>query len=250
MTFGSVKFIKATIVKTLKCATTGKCFSLVFLTQFTYLFDGSRPYYNTFAVILVNCAYSFWLRRQWHLTIALLAVSSVIFRCDTTVFAFALVMVDLVRARLPIAKCFVWGAASSVASIVVTVTVDSYFWQQLAWPELDVLYFNTVLNKSHEWGVHPWYAYFVEIVPLNITIAYPLAFVALFYKTHGAPVDCKVLELLAPALLFIGLYSMLPHKEYRFVFPAFSMFNVCAAIGIKKMLEHRPRTKLKRRAML
>lgn len=35
----------------------------------------------------------------------------------------------------------------------VTFALDSVMWQQWIWPEFQVLWFNSVLNRSSEWGV-------------------------------------------------------------------------------------------------
>ena len=126
---------------------------------------------------------------------------------------------------------------TSIIAIAATILIDSHFWDFWLWPEFQVFKLNTIENKSSEWGVSPWYWYFAMAIPKSVTIAYPLAMFAIFYKPKRSFIDWGVVELLAPAVIFVGLYSLLPHKELRFIFPALTIFNLAGAIGITKIFK-------------
>ncbi len=143
----------------------------------------------------------------------------------------------------------VYGIISSIVFITATLTVDTYFWKVyydtavrkdldekfFMWPELYVLYYNTYLNKSHEWGVSPWHWYFAVAIPKSVTVSLAFIFIGLVYQRRGFIVDRMIVEILSPALIFVGLYSILPHKELRFIFPALTLLNLAAAVGLSKM---------------
>ena len=124
----------------------------------------------------------------------------------------------------------------------LTVTIDSYFWQQWPlWPELYGLYFNVLQGKSSEWGVSceisshytslftsrqvsPFYAYFVVHLPKLLFTSLPLAAI-------GAIIDHRIRSLLIPSISFVFLLSFLGHKEWRFLVYVIPVFNVAAARG-------------------
>ena len=135
-------------------------------------------------------------------------------------------------------------------ALALTVGIDTYFWSIqydiryrkdptkifMMWPELHSFYFSVVLNKSQEWGTSPWHWYFTVALPKGVTCAIPLTLVALFYQTRGSRfIDRTALEIIGSSLIFISIFSILPHKELRFIMPVFTLFNVVGAYGLNKM---------------
>ena len=61
-------------------------------------------------------------------------------------------------------------------------------------------------SRSSEWGVMPPHWYFSSALPRALLGALPLALL-------GGILERRVRPSLAIALVFVGLYSALPHKE-------------------------------------
>lgn len=96
------------------------------------------------------------------------------------------------------------------------MAVDSYFWKKPLWPELWGFYFNVFEGKSVEWGTSPYGYYFTSLLPK--LLLNPLIQFLLIPSAVAIPaLKLKTLELVIPALVFVAVYSLQPHKEARFI---------------------------------
>ncbi|KAL0484600.1 alpha-1,6-mannosyltransferase [Acrasis kona] len=157
---------------------------------------------------------------------AILGFTAAVFRSDTLVLIAPIALLSVATRQTNLFKGAFVGLFGMIFGIVLSSIVDSYFWGRIVWPEGEVFYYNTVENKSHEWGTLPFHWYFTTALPK-----------ALLASTMLIPfgIGRKTGTLLASALLFVFLYSFLPHKELRFILPSVPIFNLVAATGINRL---------------
>ncbi|EYC06094.1 hypothetical protein Y032_0078g1188 [Ancylostoma ceylanicum] len=115
------------------------------------------------------------------------------------------------------------------SSTAVTIPIDSLLWGRPIYPEFEVAIFNILQNRSHEYGVSPFLWYFYSCLPRGLMASLPLAILGLF-------LDRRLRPIVLPAVVFILLYSFLPHKELRFIMYAFPLINLSAAVFCARML--------------
>ncbi len=163
------------------------------------------------------------------------------------------------------------GILAATSSVLLTILVDTYFWQDLAkakpenltsafvgslqaglrregpgpqWPELHALLFNVVEGKSSEWGVSPWHSYVTSLIPKLLAFTAPLVIIGVLRTARNPPtasaIDARANFLLLIALTHIAILSMLGHKEWRFAFYVVPALNVVATVGASNLTRSWP----------
>ncbi|CAL9203817.1 unnamed protein product [Musa hybrid cultivar] len=201
-------------------------FAILTALQFHLLFYSTRPLPNILAFGLVNLAYSFWFKGNPYATLRCLTCATIVFRCDT-VLLFGPIGIELLLSK-SISICEAIKCCISSALLFFTVLLDTVMWQRILWPELEVFWFNSVLNRSSEWGTQSFHWYFTSALPRSLLVAYPLCLA-------GVLLDRRVMQYIVPVFCFVLLYSKLPHKELRFIIGSIPMFNVSAAITASRL---------------
>lgn len=207
-------------------ARTADLFAGLIAIQFHVVFYASRTLPNTFALVPVLLALAEHADGRRDRALRLLAVTAAVFRAELVLLLGALLLRDLLARRTSLARIVRVGLPAGLAALAVTVPIDSLIWGRWLWPEGVGLYFNVFLNRSHEWGTQPLLWYWYSALPRALLGLLPLA-------AYGAWADARARDWIAAPLAFVAAYSVLPHKELRFILYAVPPLTVAAALGIQ-----------------
>ena len=116
----------------------------------------TRTLPNVFALIGVLHAYAFWLGGETLKALSVLTAVTVVFRCDMLILLMPMTLQIIIMQEKPFASVAITGIMTGFFALVASIAIDSFFWQRWLWPEGIVLFFNTVENRSSDWGVMPW----------------------------------------------------------------------------------------------
>ncbi|KAJ5779674.1 CAZyme family GT22 [Penicillium paradoxum] len=220
-------------------------------SQFHMIYYASRPLSNMFAFSIATLAMRLLLpsprstiqdRKQCSLALILLTIVGVVFRSELALLIGTQTLFLLATRRIGLKDAIFAGLIGLTTGLVLTVTIDGFFWQRFPlWAEFEAFRFNVLAGQSSEWGTEPWSFYFFNALPrlLFNPLSYLLAIpVALRQPATRSP----ALALLVPALSFVALYSFQPHKEWRFIVYIIPSLTATAALGAAYLWTHRSRS--------
>ena len=100
--------------------------------QFHLPFYMTRTLPNTFAMIACLIAYSIWLRGRAVRALLVVASAMIVLRCDLLLLLAPLTLQMLVSREVPLWSTALIGVGTSVIVLLLSASVDSYFWQRYA----------------------------------------------------------------------------------------------------------------------
>lgn len=178
----------------------------------------------------------------------LLIFAGAVFRSEIAILLATTALQLLLTRQISLRGLVPLSLGTFVLALLLSVPVDSYFWQKPLWPELWGFYYNAVLGSSSEWGVSPWHYYFTSAIPrlLLNPLAIPLILLAFIHPG----ISRQARDMALPSLLFVAIYSLQPHKETRFIFYAVPSLTGAAALGANFISSRQAKSVLYRIASL
>lgn len=213
---------------------------------------------SSFAMLLLMCAWSSWMADEYAGAIWAVAASALLGWPFVAFVACGPLALDAI-AHLGLLP-FVKHALSAAAALLLpSAALDSYLYGRFVLAFLNILLYNSSAASgagAQLYGVEPWH-YYVQNLTLNFNVALPAALLTPLIllakaaagtppadssskkkKGGGGEGEGGTLPALRLFLLLSGLYiwlvffSLIPHKEERFMYPVYPLLCLAAAMSI------------------
>ncbi|KAJ0056182.1 hypothetical protein NL108_003478, partial [Boleophthalmus pectinirostris] len=118
---------------------------------------------------------------------------------------------------------------SVVLAITISTTIDCIFYGKLTFVQFNFIKLNIFHGVADFYGSHPWHWYFTQGFPVVIGPNLPLFL-------HGCTVAFRRYKILLITIIWtLTVYSLLPHKEFRFIYPVLPFCMIFCGISLANL---------------
>ncbi|KAK9248433.1 Alg9-like mannosyltransferase family-domain-containing protein [Lipomyces tetrasporus] len=201
-------------------------------SAFNY-FVSIRTFSNSLEMMLLICALNYWpLDKttvqvnilEYAIALGLGAIACVLRPTNALIWSYLGVEL-IIRQRS--FKLVAIAGAIGIVIVAFNGLLDVWYYQRLTFPLYTFLKFNIVESLSSFYGVNRHTYYFVEALPQLLTVYLPFFF-------HGIYIS-RSSTLAHSSIFVVVVYSLISHKEVRFIFPLLPIFHIFAAISLSRL---------------
>ncbi|KAI9685921.1 MAG: mannosyltransferase [Bathelium mastoideum] len=138
------------------------------------------------------------------------------------------------------------GTIKVLIILVFQLCIDAFFYRKLVCVPLNIVWYNVFSSGKgpNMYGTEPWHFYLRNLT-LNFNIWFLLAFLAFplvivqssIGKQHASKQNLmRGLVFVAPMYIWLAIFSIQPHKEERFMYPAYPSIALNAAFSLHVLL--------------
>ncbi|RVE52089.1 hypothetical protein evm_003367 [Chilo suppressalis] len=196
---------------------------------------------SAWSAALCAAASSCWWRRRYPPAVLLTAATALLSWPFTALLGLP-IAIDMLLIKRQIVEFFKWSLISLALILVPTVALDSWHYGKLVIAPWNIVAYNIFTEHGPDlYGVEPWTYYFVNGF-LNFNIVWVLALSSPILllactaitsrSTARAPFCAPYWLDLMPLALWLAVFMIQPHKEERFLYPAYSLIILAGAIAL------------------
>ena len=222
---------------------------ILHMSSFYLLYTSSRTLSNTAEAAFVSIALYFWplsargaSRTRFLLALAA-AYVAVLFRPTSLLLWVFLGVHHLSNMRKlgaahvvrAIVDAAVVGYAAADRTLVLGLgtLADSLYYGRVVFTPATFFVENVVNSVSVFYGTHPWHWYLTQGLPFMLTVALPWVFIG-WYRVLTNRIQARDRDatrcIALAAVWMVATYSLLSHKEFRFIQSVLPMLHICGAL--------------------
>lgn len=138
------------------------------------------------------------------------------------------------------------GVTAAVVIVAVDTVINTFFYKKIEVIPWNIIKYNIFSSSGgpNLYGTEPWTFYFKNLaLNFNIWFILALASLPLFIlqkliapSGRGFQSGLRTIVFLAPFYMWLGIFTLQPHKEERFMYPAYPFLALNAAIATHILL--------------